>query len=306
MLAILGFHLSANEGVSTTIDVKKLEEVKDWVENSKYTLDTELDNILRTSVTDHESLFIDLIERLLSAGNKPNEFMMRNILYRTQIVYKGLQTVRESPKRNVLARRILQNGLEKAQGLYEPDLNLIKASREGKLTEELRGAEFAKIGVIWADYMLSLYYLAPTNEVKLQLMKDMIGLMYNDILNDDSVNRILAPIANAIAVKHEQLDSIQPRNKIEILLAARDLRRFAEQQLEVAKRILTKYNIEFPEVPGTEVLSEEVASSDQDSSNRINSTTSNFSFRIGELVVFGTSYYTIVGITSSGKYKIKA
>ncbi|MCB0349268.1 MAG: hypothetical protein KDD37_10565 [Bdellovibrionales bacterium] len=88
--------------------------------------------------------------------------------------------------------------------------------------------------------MLSLYYVAPTNTVKLQLMKDMMGLMYNDINNDDAVKRILAPISGAVVVKNEQLKSVRANTAIEKLLAARDLRRFMEQQLEVAKKILNE------------------------------------------------------------------
>jgi hypothetical protein len=235
----------ASEGVSTKIDPARLDAVKEWVTNSKYTLDAEIDNIQRSAITDQESLYADVIGRILSqSGNKPNEFLMRNILYRTQIVYEGLRNTPSSPKRNALARRVLRKGMLWAQSMYEPDLNLIQLQREGKLTEALRGAEFAKIGIEWAQYMLSLYYSAPTNAVKLQLMKDMMGLMYNDINNDDAVNRILAPISGAIVNKHSRMSELKTNTSIEKLLAARDLRRFMEQQLGIAQKTLNVYQAE--------------------------------------------------------------
>jgi hypothetical protein len=234
----------ANEGVSTKIDPSRLDSVMEWVENSKYTLDTELDNIQRSAIPDQESLASDVIGRILTqSGDKPNEFLMRNVLYRVQVVYNGLKNTPSSPKRNALTRRVLKRGLTWAQELYEPDMNLIRLQREGKLTDALRGAEFTKIGIEWAEYMLSLYYLAPTNTVKFQLMKDAMGLMYNDINNDDAVNRILAPISGAIVNTHNRLQTQNPTNAIAKLRAARELRRFLEQNIEVAKKLLEKYAI---------------------------------------------------------------
>jgi hypothetical protein len=241
---ILGFHLSASEGVSTTIDASRLNEVADWVENANYTLTTEIETIRKTSVTYQEVMYADLMNRVLvQSGSKPNEFMMRNILYRAQIVYASIKQVPSSPKRNVLARRFLEYTTAWALSLYEPDLNLIRKQREGNLTDELRGVQFAHLGVQWAEYMMSLYYLAPTNEIKFQLMKDTMGLMYNDINNDDAVKRILAPVSGAIASRNSVIPDVNSLAKKLQLIEARDLRRFIEQQLTAIKNILATYSI---------------------------------------------------------------
>jgi hypothetical protein len=244
LINIITMTCLASEGVSTTIDPSRLNAVMEWVENSKYTLDTELDNIQRSPIPEQERAYELLLDRLLrQSGDKPNEFLMRNVLHRTKVVYDGLQETPSSPKRNALARRILSNGVQWAQRMYQPDLNLIQMQREGKLTEALRGVEFAKIGIEWAQYMLDLYYLAPSNAVKFQLMKDMMGLMYNDINNDDAVNRILAPISGAIVAKNDYLQNQRVNTPIQKLLAARNLRRFMEDQLNVIRSTLDTYQV---------------------------------------------------------------
>jgi hypothetical protein len=232
----------ANDEVSTTIDPARLEEVKDWIENTKYTLDIKLQDILSSSINTQENRLAELIDFLLQkSGSKSNEFLMRNVLLRTQIAYESFNEVPSSPKRDALARRVLLEGLQWAQRMYEPDLNLMKASREGRLVEVLRGVEFAKLGIEWAEYMLSLYYLSPDNEARLRLMKNMMGIMYNDINNDDAVKRILAPISGAVVAKNEDLQRANTSKTRQKLLVARDLRRFMEQQIAYAEEIIKIY-----------------------------------------------------------------
>lgn len=243
-LFLLSSYSFAQEGVSTQIDSSRLNEVLEWVENAKYSLDTNLTSIQRSSISDQEEKYEALIDTILrQSGDKPNEFLMRNVLYRTKVVYASLKNSPPSPKRDVLARRVLEDGVSWAQRLYEPDMNLMRLAREGRLTEALRGTEFAKLGMEWAQYMLTLYYLAPTNEVKLQLMRDMMGLLYNDINNDDAVKRILAPISGAVVLQNESLKNDNPQSPTEELRLARELRRFMEQQLEVISSMLNLYQV---------------------------------------------------------------
>jgi hypothetical protein len=234
--------LQANEGVSTVIDPSRLNEVMDWVENSKYTLDTEIENIQCSGVTQQEEGYELLLEKLLrQSRSKPNEFLMRNLLERVHIVYNNLKQAPPSAKRDAIVRRVLSEGIEWARDLYQPDMNLIRLQREGRLTEQLRGVEFAKLGLDWAEYMLSLYYLAPNTKTRMQLMTDMMGIMYNDINNDDAVKRILAPVSGAFAAKDQELKAPRPLRKYQQLILARRLRAFMEQQLGAVRSLLKTY-----------------------------------------------------------------
>jgi hypothetical protein len=248
--ASLAFADAKSEGVSTEIDVKRLNDVMTEVNNSKFTLDTETENIAKSDIADQEKLYAELLERLLAqSGTKPNEFLMRNILYRTQSIYAHVKDLPSSPKRDLFARRILEQGMTWAQKLYEPDKKLLALAQQKQLPEELRGATFASIGLQWAHYVLNLYYLAPTSAAKLQLMRDMMGQMYNDILNDDAVKRIEAPVAGGLAVKYEALNKLFPADPVEKLTLSRDLRRFMDQHLAAAEKLLAQY----PTVFSTEI-----------------------------------------------------
>jgi hypothetical protein len=231
-----------SEGVSTEIDSKRLNDVITEVNNSKFTLDTESENIAKSDIADQEKMYANLLEQLLAqSGTKPNEFLMRNILYRTQSIYVHVRDLPPSPKRDVFARRILEQGIAWAQKLYEPDKKLLSLAQQKQLPDELRGATFANIGLQWARYVLNLYYLSPTSAAKLQLMRDMMGQLYNDILNDDAVKRIEAPVAGNLAMKNDWLNNQHPTNPVDKLTLSRDLRRFMESHLNAAEKLLAQY-----------------------------------------------------------------
>ncbi|MES2768205.1 MAG: hypothetical protein V4596_03585 [Bdellovibrionota bacterium] len=237
----------AQEGVSTDIDPARLNEVMDWVNNAKFELDTGIEDISKSSITEQESSYSQLIARVLQAsGTRSNEFLMRNMLYRTQVVYKSIQNTAPSPKRDAYARRILDEGVAWSLRLYQLDKSLLEQMKSQSIPDYVRGVSFVSLGLQWTEYMFSLYYAVPDNKAKLQLMKDLMGLLYNDINNDDSVKRILAPISGKIAFKNEELkNKLQnnpPKTPIEELALARDLRRFMEQHIEAAKKLLSPYS----------------------------------------------------------------
>ncbi|MES2768206.1 MAG: hypothetical protein V4596_03590 [Bdellovibrionota bacterium] len=232
----------AQVGVSTDIDPKRINEVSEWVDNAKFELDKGIEDISKLPIPEQENGYNDLIDKVLKLSNaKPNEFLMRNMLYRTQVVYKAIQNSSSSPKRDAYARRILEEGAKWALTLYEADQDLLHKIKTSKDPSEFKGVSFVNLGLRWADYVFNLYYSAPDNSSKFLLMKDMLGLLYNDINDDAAVKKILAAVSKKIISKHAELKNYDPKSLNEELEAARDLRRFIEQHISAIKNIISDY-----------------------------------------------------------------
>ncbi len=241
-LFFISLNLNATEGVSTEVDPSKLTQVEKWIDNAKFELDKGIEDISKLPIPEQENGYNDLIDKVLKLSNaKPNEFLMRNMLYRTQVVYKTIQSSSPSPKRDAYARRILEEGAKWALTLYEADQDLLHKMKASKDPSEFKGVSFVNLGLRWADYVFNLYYSAPDNSSKFLLMKDMLGLLYNDINDDVAVKKILASVSQKIISKHIELKNYDQKNPNEELVAARDLRRFIEQHISAIKNIISDY-----------------------------------------------------------------
>ncbi|MES2768207.1 MAG: hypothetical protein V4596_03595 [Bdellovibrionota bacterium] len=247
-LSLISLNLNAAEGVSTEVDPSKLTQVEKWIENAKYDLDIGIDDISKGPITEREERFRNLIVQVLEkSGKNSNEFLMRNMLYRTQVVYSSLQKSVPSEKRDAVSRKVLEEGVRWASSLYQADLSLIGSIKNKTAEDYTPGVAFATLGLEWAEYMFGLYYDIPDNKMRFELLKDLMGLMYNDVNSDSAVNRILAPVSKSIVQKNEEIKQIPniPRTPQEELELARSLRTFIETHIDETRALLEPYAVNF-------------------------------------------------------------
>jgi len=240
LLAILIFALNtatAAERVNTKIDPARLQEVEAWLFNAKVEVQRGFDFANTSPVEIQEAALRATIDRILESSRGKNEFLMRNVLHRAVLVHNTLLKVPTTdPKRNAAARRILKESLKMAADLHETDLALIKNADNYQNARYLRPVEFAILGLDWSEYILRISYLLPTAESRLEVLTDAVGILYNDLLDDSQYNRLLAPIAQNIAL----FNSMQPttlNTSIEKLNRTRDVRQFLEREVNLGREL---------------------------------------------------------------------
>jgi len=236
----------AAEGVNTHIDPARLQEVQAWLNNSKLELERVLSLAEQTPAERQEALYVNAIQKVLAASKGQNEFLMRNILYRTMEVYKVLPTTSE-PKRNAVARRILKETIQKSLAQHQVDMSIYQDPKNVVANKFLRPVEFAVLGLEWSQYILSIHYLMPTNESRLASLEAALGLLYNDILDDSQYNRVLAPIASDIANFKASKQHVVATTSKEKLELSRELRAFLEREIQLASEIIKSVNIAKPQ-----------------------------------------------------------
>ena len=218
------------EGVNTEIDSSRLEEVRGYLHNAKMDLERGLNYVEDVPLGDKEAYLASMMEQVLNNSFGQNEFLMRNILHRTKVVYDELVKTPSSPKRDATARKILEENVERALSLYQMDQRLIENT--DYIVSQMKPVDFAIVGMEWTEYVISRYMDLPTNESRLNVMAATLGLLYNDILDDMKHNRLLAPVAQHI----ETFYSLN-KDEIEALKQASGDGSRNMEKLEMARKI---------------------------------------------------------------------
>ena len=218
------------EGVNSEIDSSRLEEVRGYLHNAKMDLERGLNYVEDVPLGDKEAYLASMMEQVLNNSFGQNEFLMRNILHRTKVVYDELVKTPSSPKRDATARKILEENVERALSLYQMDQRLIENT--DYIVSQMKPVDFAIVGMEWTEYVISRYMDLPTNESRLNVMAATLGLLYNDILDDMKHNRLLAPVAQHI----ETFYSLN-KDEIEALKQASGDGSRNMEKLEMARKI---------------------------------------------------------------------
>ncbi|MEQ1665778.1 MAG: hypothetical protein ABL927_10420, partial [Bdellovibrionales bacterium] len=228
--------VTSREGISSTISADALKGLEDWLNQTKMDLEREYKSIAKMDVSDQEVAYRASIDNVLLTSKDDVEFLTRNILYRAQEMHNLLLTVPQDAKRNAFARRFLKQSVFWAMNLAPLDADAIQ---KGKVLELAGSPERVRLGLDWASEMVGLSFSLPTSESHSIFLQKVMGFLYNDILQDDRYNRILANTAKQFSIRHALLEQRQPKTPLEHLENAKNIREFLVDEIELAKSSIT-------------------------------------------------------------------
>jgi hypothetical protein len=236
---ILSSSSICNADVSTQIDANQMLGLQEYVQNFRHDLIVGLNTISRLPVQNQVEELKALVDKVMAQEHVgQNTYYARNLLARIRLLYAAMESA-EGPKKPAQLRQILKNGIT-----WAIELSSLDADRLNPQSTHIPRLEFSKMGLDWLDYVLYVFYQMPSNSSRLQIALEALGVAYNDIADDDHLNRALAPVMDTIVKESARLRALPQATNLDVLAAARQARSVLESVAKSAERILRDVKVE--------------------------------------------------------------
>ena len=237
-----------NQRVNSVIDPQRLDSVREWIKNTRQDLLRTQQYVQTLPLNKQASAIADAFEKISERAKETrSEYLTLNIMDRAKEVYDLLSTSENTPRRETYLRFFMNRSLNWAQGLAPRDSQYMQ-SPSPMIMAATR--DWLLLGLDWAEHTIATSFGSPTNRAHAKLLIKTMGFLYNDILDDQQYNRILAGVAAQFVEKYQRLNEELIRDFVNrektmspmaILEVVKSLREFLMNELRVARDAVGKF-----------------------------------------------------------------
>ncbi|MGE3975168.1 MAG: hypothetical protein AB7F59_11650 [Bdellovibrionales bacterium] len=238
------------DAVSTSIDLNLVKDLLGLAQHSKLQLEEGLRNINKVKYSERHRVIRKLIDDVIEGSDdKGQELYMRSVLRRARNLDDIIGASAISGDRYAVSYRLLRLSVLWAIELYKPEEQfLLKIKADPRLG--IQPINRFKLGVMHAQMMLSLYDLAPQHDTKLELSRESLKLLANDMNGDIVARQAAAHVVTKTFVYLNEIEKRKPGNTLEGLALYREVNDFIRERLSEVQGLVKDLGLDtIPGIP---------------------------------------------------------